>query len=71
MAEPRCYTLPEVLARLKLPRRTFQDLRAAGKLPFIEELKPRLGRTLRFRADLIDRYLAGQWNGPRHFRRVS
>jgi hypothetical protein len=69
---PRCYTLPEVLAALKLPRSTFFELRKAGGLPFIEELRPRLGRNRpRFRADLIDRYLAGQWHGPRAFRKAS
>jgi hypothetical protein len=47
-------------------------LRKAGGLPFIEELRPRLGRNRpRFRADLIDRYLAGQWHGPRAFRKAS
>lgn len=68
----RCYTLPELLALLKLPRRTFYDLMKRGALPFVEELRPRLGRNrLRFRADLVDRYLAGQWSGPRVVRKAS
>jgi len=57
----RCYTAIELPGLLKMPRRTFFTLWKAGKLPFLEELKPRLGRRVRFRADLIDRYLAGQW----------
>lgn len=64
---PRCYDIPEVLARLKMSRRTFECLRRAGQLPFLEELRPRLGRRIRYRADLIDRYLAGQWGQPRSF----
>jgi len=61
----RCYTLPQVLDALQLRRSQFYAARAAGRLPFVEELEPRTGHP-RFRADLIDRYLAGQWNSPRH-----
>jgi hypothetical protein len=57
----RCYTVPEVLAKLQMPKTTFNSLRRAGKLPFLEELRPRLGRRVRYRADLIDRYLRGEW----------
>lgn len=60
----RCYTVPEVLEKLQMPKRTFTALKAAGKLPFLEELWPRLGRRARYRADLIDRYLRGQWGRP-------
>jgi excisionase family DNA binding protein len=67
----RCYTLPEVLAQLKMPRRTFYDLRTQGRLPFIEELRPRIGRTARFRADLIDRYLENRYRGPQPVRKVG
>lgn len=67
MSEPRCYDIPEVLAKLKMSRRTFEKLRRARELPFLEELLPRLGRRRRYRADLIDRYLAGQWGQPRSF----
>jgi Helix-turn-helix domain len=66
-ADPRCYTVPEVLAKLQMPKRTFTALKAAGKLPFLEELRPRLGRRVRYRADLIDRYLRGEWGQPRAF----
>jgi hypothetical protein len=62
----RCYTVEDLCALLKLPPRTFRKLRAAGQLPFVEELRPRLGRRPRYRADLIDRYLAGEWGQSRY-----
>lgn len=64
MADHRCYTIAEVLGHLHMTARTFQRLRAEGKLPFLEEIRPRLGRVIRYRADLIDRYLAGEWGRP-------
>jgi hypothetical protein len=64
MSDARCYLIPDVLKKLQMSRRTFARLRAAGKLPMLEELLPRLGRP-RFRADLLDRYLAGDWGKPR------
>jgi len=67
MNEPRCYRLPEILRKLQMPKTTFNRLRRAGKLPFLEELRPRLGRTPRYRADLVDRYLRGEWGQPRTF----
>jgi Helix-turn-helix domain len=66
-ADARCYTVPEVLEKLQMPKATFTALKAAGKLPFLEELRPRLGRRVRYRADLIDRYLRGEWGQPRAF----
>jgi len=65
----RCYTVAQLLGvdLLNMPRRTFFTLKKAGQLPFLEELKPRIGRRLRYRADLVDRYLAGQWGQPRSF----
>jgi len=66
---PACYTAREIQQRLKMSRTTFTDLKRAGKLPFLEELKPRLGGVIRYRADLVDRYLAGQWGQPRLLRR--
>lgn len=65
--EPRCYTLPEVLERLQLTTRTYYRLKRLGKLPMLQELQPRLGRVVRFRADLVDRYLRGEWEQPRSF----
>lgn len=67
MSAPRCYTVAQLLEVLALPRRTFFTLKQTGRLPFLEELRPRLGRRARFRADLVDRYLAGQWGQPRSF----
>jgi Helix-turn-helix domain len=61
MSESRCYTIPEILVKLQMAKRTFTTLRRTGRLPFLEELKPRLGRRVRYRADLVDRYLAGEW----------
>lgn len=70
--EPRCYTLAQVLERAQIPTRTFFTLKKAGKLPWLQEILPRAGRLRRYRADLVDRYLAGQWNQPRVFgRRAS
>jgi hypothetical protein len=67
MTEARCYTVPEILTKLQMARRTFSTLKRAGKLPFLEELHPRLGRRARYRADLVDRYLSGAWGQPRAF----
>ena len=67
----RCYTVAELLALLKLSRSAFFDHLAQGELPFLEELQPRIGNRRRFRAELVDRYLAGQWNAPRSFRRSA
>ncbi len=64
---PRCYTVAQLLELLTLPRRTFFTLKKAGQLPFLEELTPRIGRRARYRADLVDRWLAGQWGRPRSF----
>ena len=61
MSDTRCYTGPEVRAKLRLSKTTFSRLKRDGKLPFLEELLPRRGRTVRYRADLVDRYLAGEW----------
>ena len=67
MAEARCYTIPQVVEKLQIPTRTFMTLKQQGKLPFLEELLPRLGRRPRYRADLVDRYLSGQWGQTRSF----
>lgn len=65
-APKRCYTIAQVCDALQITRRTFSALRRAGKLCFLEELKPRIGHP-RFRADLLDKYLAGQWGQSRFF----
>jgi len=67
MSAPRCYTRREALAILKMGASTFTRLKARGKLPCVVELLPRLGHVARYRADLIDRYMANQWGQPRSF----
>lgn len=67
----RCYTVAQLLVLLSMKRSTFFELKRRGQLPFLEELRPRLGRSARYRADLVDRYISGQWGGPRAFGRAS
>jgi hypothetical protein len=69
MSELRCYTIRDILRLLQLTRSTFERLRANGDLPMLEELRPRLGGQPRYRADLVDRYLAGQWGATAFGRR--
>ena len=61
MTAPRFYTVRDLLLILRLSSTAFYRARDAGQLPFLEELQPRIGRTPRFRADLVDQYLAGEW----------
>lgn len=71
MGSPRrCYTTEQLLEVLDLSPRTFYQLKAAGRLPFLEELRPRIGRRARYRADLIDRYLENKFD-VRGFRRLA
>ena len=63
MTEARCYTIVQILERLQMSAHLARQ-RKAGALPFLEELRPRSVGVLRYRADLIDRYLAGQWSRP-------
>jgi excisionase family DNA binding protein len=58
-----CYTVADLVAILKISRRAFYKLWKNGELPFLEELKPRIGRRARFRADLVDRWLP-LWKRP-------
>lgn len=64
---PRCYTTSQVLARLQMPRSTFFTLKRQGQIPCLEELHPRLGRVVRYRAEPIDKFLDGQWGQSRFF----
>lgn len=64
----RAYTIAQICELASMPRRTFFHLRAKGELPFLTELLPRLGHVVRYRADLVDRYLAGEWGQSRAFR---
>jgi hypothetical protein len=58
----RCYTKREICDALgALPSSTFDDLKRRGRMPFLEELKPRIGKTARYRADLVDQYLANRF----------
>jgi hypothetical protein len=67
MSQERCYTTAEVRRLLKIGRRSFFELKRRGQLPMLEELRPRLGRIVRYRADLVDRYLENQLFRPRAF----
>lgn len=57
-----CYTTADVLQKLRMARRTFFHLKRTGQLPCLEELRPRLGRVVRYRKDLIDQWCAGDWH---------
>lgn len=65
----RCYTVAQLLKPdlLNMPRSTFFRLRGLGELPFLKEIEPRAGRLIRYRADLVDRWLDGQWGSGRRF----
>jgi predicted DNA-binding transcriptional regulator AlpA len=65
----RCYSAAEIIAFLGISESGFFKLKKRNKLPFLQELKPRLSaRAIRYRADLVDRYLAGEWESTgRHF----
>jgi hypothetical protein len=66
----RCYTAKQIIAALQISTRAFFAMKRRGELPFLEVLRPQLGRTVRYRADLVDRYLSGQWGGVSHGRHV-
>ena len=53
----RCYTTRQVCEALNLSRSTFGRKLRSGGLPFLEEIKPRIGQKARYRAEPIDRYL--------------
>lgn len=67
----RCYTKKQLLEMLSMASSTFNELKRRGELPMVEELKPRIGRRCRYRADLVDRYLENQLGQPRAFRRSA
>jgi hypothetical protein len=73
MNAPKCYLVAQLLGPdlLNMPRTTFYTLKKAGRLPMLEELKPRIGRCARYRADLVDRYLANQWGRSATLRRSA
>lgn len=53
----RVYSAREVYGLFKVSRRTFFVWKKDGRLPLVEV---RVGRTIRYQAGPIDRYLAGQ-----------
>jgi len=61
------YFTNEIADLLRITRRTFDRQRVAGLLPFLDEIRPRLGNKPRYRAEPVDRWLAGQWEAPRFF----
>lgn len=63
----RVYTVAQVLVELNIARSTFFYLKKRGQLPFLVEVEPRIGRLIRYRADLVDRWTAGQWGTRRFF----
>lgn len=67
MNAPRALTIADVCLALNIPRRSFFHLRRSGALPMCQELTPRIGRVVRYRAHPIERYLAGEWGQPRSF----
>lgn len=60
----RCYLIPEILGLLQMSATDFKRKRAAGTLPFLQELRPRLGRRPRYLAAPIDDYLSGTFGRP-------
>ena len=69
--ERRCYSVQQLLDKLSMPRSTFLQLKNAGKLPFLEELRPSDGRSICYRAEPIDRYLAHGWAACRRHTRKT
>ena len=53
------YTVPDILRILRISRRTFFRLRKSGAAPFLEEVTPRVGRSVHYCAALVDAYLVG------------
>lgn len=57
----KCYTRKQVLDLLHYKARTFERKVRAGELPYVEVLQPSAKNHKLYRADLIDRYLAGEY----------
>jgi hypothetical protein len=63
----RCYSRKQVIELLHLNNaRTFERLKKAGRLPFVEEVQPVIPNHKLYRADLIDQYLSGEWGASRY-----
>lgn len=54
----RLYTASQIISLLQISRSGFYALKRRGQLPFLHALH--FGRAVRFRADLVDRHLAGK-----------
>jgi len=59
----RAYTTDQVCQILAIPRRSFFHHRKHGHLPMCIELRPRIGRIVRYQAEPIDRYADGRGLG--------
>lgn len=57
-AANRVYTSTQIIGLLQISRSSFFHLKRRGALPFLHALH--VGRSVRYRADLVDRYLAGR-----------
>jgi hypothetical protein len=68
---PHFYLAAEVCDLLKMKASTFLNLKAQGKLPFLHEIRPRLGKHARYKAEPVDRYLRGEWTESAEVRRPS
>lgn len=60
--DPGAYTISQIIERVPMSRSTFYRLRDAGELPFLEEVQPRAGGRRRYRADLVEQYVANTFN---------
>ena len=59
----RAYTIAQVCELLAIPRRSFFHHRKHGHLPMCIELRPRIGRVVRYQAEPVDRYADGRGLG--------
>jgi hypothetical protein len=67
----RCYSVQQLLDKLSMPRRTFIQLKKAGRLPFLEDCRSSVGRSIHYRAEPIERYLAVGWAACRQHSRKT
>lgn len=55
----RSYTAAQIIGFLQISRSSFFEWKRRGLLPFLAQIEG-LGRSVRYRADLVDRHLAGR-----------
>jgi hypothetical protein len=58
---PRTYTRAQVLELLGLKYAGFWRLKRAGRLPWVQAIQPAIRGHALYRAEPLDRYLAGDW----------